>query len=156
MSEGTDPIVEKGQIAVPTGLIGLGKLSSTNSALCPHDALVGQASADGADACEHDSKVSCDKTGHALQQLASPKGMAVLNASHGDDANGVSLVDAETVDILILVGCKCEVESTVVGKRVEGVVTLIEQTNWAKVVVGAVQVIEPAECTDGIHIVLTV
>lgn len=60
------------------------------------------------------------------------------------------------MDSLIVLGCKCEIVSSVVDKVVQDVGSLVEWTECAKVVVDAVQVSEPAVCTDGGHVVVTV
>lgn len=41
------------------GLMGVGKMMTTNSSLCPHDALEGLAMTDGYDACDAMSVLSC-------------------------------------------------------------------------------------------------
>lgn len=51
-SSDTDPYAFVGVKSGTSGEIGLGKLISANSTLCPHDLIVGCASTDGTDVCD--------------------------------------------------------------------------------------------------------
>lgn len=84
---------------VTTGLIGRGKLISSNSSFCPHDAISGKAIADGTDACDTLQEMSYSSSGHAFQKGTSPSGSTVSNSKPG----GEQTIDVDTKKVVVTV-----------------------------------------------------
>lgn len=58
-SKDSDPIAFVGLKSGTSGEIGVGKLMSASSTLCPHDLIAGYASTDGTDVCDRLSVIPC-------------------------------------------------------------------------------------------------